>query len=376
MMAAADTGGYFLLPEYNASTTAVREYEVAAPYEDEEAQRLLLRRTRARRVLAPAAVEDCLAGESTVAVCGSDAVGEANSQIGRKRRLSSRVTETLADFSKAVKKRADSFPWRKDSVVPPAVLLGARVNESSPVASPGSGERSRDGDDELSSGDEQIFRGRRLRPGNRHMRRSAQTGPVSRAQHRHVLPAPQPMLPTDDNDELERQEEEQQFIRENSSHHLVMMEREVRIAERQGAFSAAAREKTYKKPHQRLGSECSQQSQASVKLKAKVAKAKAKSDKEFRRWSEGRDESPISKVFSKLWRKNGRGKESMMESDPPSELESSAEGPTSSATQSSGSVWSEDSVNGRRGDNVEAAVHAGRAARQAAGHTGMPFTMF
>jgi hypothetical protein len=379
MMASAEMGGYFQLPEWNASNTAVHEYEVAEPYEDEEAERLLLRRTKARRSLCPVAVEHSLAGESTVAICSSEAVGRRS----RKRRFSSRVGEGLKDLEKAVKKRTDSWSWRKDSMAlapssppPAAALLGERFEESasSEGGSLGSGERSRDGDDEMSSGEEQVFRRRQTRSWNLFARRPVQTGPVSggnggRAHNRQVLPVQPPVL-------LAHNHEQLQLTYDIPRLDLAIMERGVRIAERQGAFSSATREKTFKLPHRRLGSESSQQSQASIMLKTKLAREKAESDRQFRRLSEDRDESPVRKVFNKLWRRNGRGKESVVESAAPSSLESSAENFTSSATQSSGEVSREDRADRQRGDNVEAAAHAGRAVQQGVAHAGMPFIMF
>ena len=373
MMASAELG-YFQLPDWNASNTAVHEYEVAEPYEDEEAERLLLCRTRARQVYCPAAVEESLTGDGTV-------VGEASSQIrARKRRFSTRVGEKCAGFGKAVKKRTHSWTSRKDSVAPLGLLTGARIDESSPDASSGSGESSRDGDNERSDENELISRERGTRLGHLHARRSAQSGPVSgwnveRAQHRQVLLAQPRILLAHNRKVVERQEEEM-LTYDNPRRDVALIERRLRIAERQGQFSSAAREETFKESHRRLGSESSQQTLASIKLKTKPAKAKAKSDKRFRRWSEDRDESPVRRIFNKLWRRNGRGKEAMVESDPSSGLESSVEDSTFSATESSNSPWSEDEADRRQGDNVQAAAHAGRAVRQVASHTGMHFVMF
>jgi hypothetical protein len=137
----------------------------------------------------------------------------------------------------------------------------------------------------------------------------------------------------------------------------------MRIAEQEGDFDTPAIEKTYKKPHRRLNSECSQQSQASVKLKTKLAKKQAKSDKTFRRAQESREnESPISKVFNRIFRRDSHGKEVAVESDPASALSSSSDDASSGAGES---VWSEDTIERLRGLSVQAVVHIGRAARLA-----------
>lgn len=247
--------------------------------------------------------------------------------------------------------------------------LRGRVDESSSrIVSPSSGERSRDGGDELGVRDEAVHRERVTRPWNRRglRRRSTQTGPVSGgnvvpAPRRQTLPAPPPpqpvLLPYDS--DVARKYERKYFSRDNPQRWLAEMERGVRIAERDGAFDTAAIEKSYKKPHRRLNSESSQQSQASAKLKVKTARVAAKSDKEFRRAQEGRDkESPISKVFNRIWQKNSRGNEVMVESDPASGLDDSSSGAT-------GSAWSEDTVDRLRTMSMQAVIHIGRAVQLA-----------
>ena len=126
---------------------------------------------------------------------------------------------------------------------------------SSLIVAPGSGERSRDGDDEGSGGYERVLRRRRLvRPGMRGVRRkSTQTGLVSGgngnvkpAPRRQTLPEPSRAMLAYDNEALERLEEEWQYRNANPPRRLAMMERRMRIAEQQGAFSPKAREKTYK----------------------------------------------------------------------------------------------------------------------------------
>ena len=386
MFSSASMGGYLQLPDWNASSTAVHEYEIATPDEDEpEAGRLMLRRTFARvgaRLSVP--LWDSWAGESTVAVCGSCVMGEFSSSRGQglglgKRRFSARVGEGFAGFGRAVKRRTSSWSWRRDSVMPPRqgrALRGRVDGSSSSIASPSSGERSRDGDDELSGGDELVRRGRQSRPWIRGLRRkSTQTGPVSGrvvvpSQRRQTLPVPPKKLLTYNKNYLKRLEE-QEFRDASPERRFVLIERGLRIAEAQGAFDTAVIEKAYKKPHQRLNSECRQQSQASIKLKVKLAKKAAKSDKKFRQRQESRDnESPISKVFNKLWRRNSRGQEAMVESDPASGLRSSGNDASSDASQS---AWSEDTIDRQRTMSIEAVVHIGRAVGLAAQQAPVPF---
>ncbi|GAB7328291.1 hypothetical protein MBLNU13_g00296t1 [Cladosporium sp. NU13] len=377
MFASASMGGYFQLPDWNASSMAVHEYEIATPYEDDpQAERLILRRSVAwdGTGFVPGGEEGI--GGATIAVCGREGVGEMVSPRGpglglRKRRFSARVGEGFADFREAVKKRAGSWSWRRDSVMVPRQgrALRGRVDESSStIVSPGSGERSRDGGDELSGEDEMISRGHQARPWVRGGRRkSAPARRVSEGnsmpvRRRQTLPAPPSKLSIRDKNYLKR-DEEQQFRDGSPRRRLATLERRLRIAEQEGDFDTAAIEKTYKKPHRRLNSECSQQSQASVKLKTKLAKKQAKSNKTFRRAQESREnESPISKVFNRILRRNSRGKELMVESAPASALGSSGGDAISAA---SSSVWSEDSIERSRGLSVQAVVHIGRAARMA-----------
>jgi hypothetical protein len=369
VFSSASMGGYFQLPDWNASSMAVHEYEIETPYEnDPEAERLILRRAFARedgRIFGGS-----WAGGSTVAVCQREVVGEIGSSRGAGKRKMSRVGETFVELGKAVKKRADSWSWKRDSVVElrQGRALRGRVDESSSrIVSPSSGERSRDGGDELSVRDESVRCERVTRPSIRRgiRRKSTQTGPVFGgavvpAPRRQTLPAPppQPMLLPYDSD-VAKEYEKKFFSRDNPQRWLAEMERGVRIAERDGAFDTAAIEKSYKKSHRRLNSESSQQSQASAKLKVKTARAAAKSDKEFRRAQEGRDkESAISKVFNQIWRRNSRGNEVMLASDPASGLEDSSSGAT-------GSAWSEDTADRMRTMSIQAVVHIGRAAQLA-----------
>lgn len=163
MMSMADMG-YFHSPIWtNTSTTAVRDYEFeshgAGPYgDDDEAERLLRRRSTVEEAEAREAE-----WESNLSVWRDGAVERAVAPPTRmKRRWSTRLSEGFAGFGRAVKKRADSWSWRKDSVATapaaPVVHEGVRANvrSISSVSSAGSGERSRDGGDEF-SGEDELF---------------------------------------------------------------------------------------------------------------------------------------------------------------------------------------------------------------------------
>ena len=99
------------------------------------------------------------------------------------------------------------------------------------------------------------------------------------------------------------------------------------------------------------------------KLKTKLAKKQARSDKTLSRAPESREnESPISKVFNLIFRRNSRGKQVAVESNAASALGSSSNDASSGAAES---VWSEDTIERLRGLSVQAVVHIGRAARLA-----------
>jgi hypothetical protein len=411
MVSFADAG-YFQNLRWNASTTAVRELEVA-PYEDEEAERLLRKKSKARmfwkrRSVAPARVvesDDATDAESAVADWASDMATVATSHAiePMKRRWSTRLSETFFDFGRSVKKRTDSWSWRKDSVAmpppsAPVVHVGVTTDGHS-SSSPGSGEGSRDGGDERSSEDELLNstlpldeRGRSLHirerggisrlpwpPVRPKGKGRAQTAPApvaeeqpARVQFRYSLQAQhmRPRLVPCDDDETNRQiEERERFFHDNSRQRLLVLEREVRIAEREGVFTQAAREAGLKKGHRRLRSSDNEQSRASVKLKARVAKEKKKVDREFRRWKRERGIPPISRVLRNM-RNALRGDDGevdeAVESQVVSDVRSSSAADSSpSASQSSASPFSADSSDAQREENVQAARYAGLAMQQA-----------
>lgn len=407
MMSMADMG-YFQNPVWsNASTTALHEYEYefqGASYEDDEAERLLRRRSTVEE----AEARD-VEWESNRSVWGSVAASSAiGPEVGpqpmrMKRRWSTRLSEGFAGFGRAVKKRADSWSWRKDSVAtasaaPRVVEEGLRRDgRSSSLISllVGSGERSRDGGDELSSEDDlfnytmcarrhTVQGGRdqsqsqsrmtRLPWAGNHpgRRRATQTAPVREEEestervrfHYARSAVPQQPLPVD---ELQRQiEEHERFKHISTQQQMAMMARKLRIAEHEGAFSEVARDRPFRRTYYRLRSEGSIQSQASMGLKVKLAKKQKKLDAQFQRWREGEgDASPISKVFRRVWRRRSGGgeREEMVVAEGWSPLmRSDGESNDASASESGPSGSNSDE---RREDNAEAARYAGGAMQQA-----------
>jgi hypothetical protein len=412
LMVSFEDAGYFQNPRWNASTTAVRELEVA-PYEDEEAERLLRKKSKARmfwkrRSVAPARVVE--SGDATDADdWASDMATVATSYAPEpmKRRWSTRLSETFFDFGRSVKKRTDSWSWRKDSVAMPppssgpvqAVVHVGVTADGHSSSSPGSGEGSRDGGDERSSEDELLNstlpldeRGRSLHirerggisrlpwpPVRPKGKGRAQTAPVAaaeeqpaRVQFRYSLQAQhmRPRLVPRNDDEMNRQiEERERFFHDNSRQRLLVLEREVRIAEREGVFTQAAREAGLKKGHRRLRSSEREQSRASVKLKARVAKEKKKVDRESRRWKRERGIPPISRVLRNMrnvLRGDDGETEEVVESQVVSDVRSSSGVESSpSASQSSASPSSADSSDAQREENVQAARYAASAMQQA-----------
>lgn len=81
MFSSASMGGYFQLPDWNASSVAVHEYEIATPHEGDppETERLVSRRSVARNAdggsfgFVPGGEEGV--GGTTVAICGREGIG-------------------------------------------------------------------------------------------------------------------------------------------------------------------------------------------------------------------------------------------------------------------------------------------------------------
>lgn len=310
-----------------------------------------------------------------------------------KRRWSTRLSETLVDLGKTVKMRTDSWSWRRDSLAPVQGLEAPASRGGSSVRLPGSGERSRDGGDEMSGDDGLLVRsvasqGRStaLQPLQRIIdvppRVSSLQQTVSHAvEHtEYRYPAPEYsdahrheyMTCEGDSDSqeerFEAEMEARRWIRHTAHERLMMMERQLRIAEREGAFTATGRKAMFKRSHIRQR-RTSEQSQASVKLKKKIAKRQKKSDKEFKRWLNGDDVPWHSRLWTKMTRRWSRSSEKsplqadLAEQDLPGDsgFESGESGESSGST--SGNYT--DSDDEWRGDDWEASRYVGWALQSA-----------
>lgn len=365
-------------PRWNTSTTAVYEFEDPVPYEDEERAALTFSGSQSQRGLLDSAIE----GEDDADFDGAEMLPRDPARM--KRRWSTRFGDALADFGKVVKKRTDSWRKRKDSVASPVdasdpapeVLVGERSSGLDPSASPsrGSGGRSRDGDDELSS-EEDLLRFTSTASRQRQPSQAddhGQTRPERQVQYAYPAEQLRRAAAAGEQDihglvwRLQN-EEEQRRLHRHPREHLAMMERELRIAERQGAFTDAAFEKKFKKAHRRLKRADSEQSQASIKLKAKVARKKSESDGKFRRWSETKDLSPMSRVLKRIGRRNRADSAAEEESEVRSEMPRSEEDEDENARSrgSVASLESQASTDEWREGNVEAARFAGWALQSA-----------
>lgn len=346
-------------PRWNTSTTAVYEFEEPVSYEDEKAERSMYDRARLRRALLQSAAESDTnaAAQSSTAQAGSQ-----QQQKGEKKRRWSarRLGETFAGFRRSVKKRTKSWPKWKDSVVAPdpAPALLEETTDLSASPSQGSGERSRDGDDELSSDDELLLRFATATNGIQLPSQLA--SPVRSAASVHDPDqAPQPFSGAAEEDTSDEEFDWDYQYKQFDSYKLgsrphedmAMLARGVRIAERRGDFKTAARERTFKNLN-RLCRTDSAQSKASIEFKAKSARKKTKADSRFRRWSEFRS-------LKRVWRKNGAEMRSAEESGSRSEVLRSAEDETSSPREVIEAPLSRDSTDEWREGNVEAARYVG-----------------
>ena len=95
-----------------------------------------------------------------------------------------------------------------------------------------------------------------------------------------------------------RHETFEQAINAKERARMTLMERQLRIAEREGAFDDAKRKKMFKETYAHRCNE-RQQSQASVKLKANVAKEQKKTDEKF--WQSQGESSQDAWVRIRLW---------------------------------------------------------------------------
>lgn len=366
MMSSAEMGCSQLPepPRWNTSTTAVYEFEEPVPYEDDKAERSMYDRARMRRALLQSAAEsDANAAQSSAVQAGSEQEQQQQKREKKKRRWSARLGATFAGFGKSVKKRTNSWSKRKDSVMAPdpaPVLLSGDTIDLSTSPSQGSGERSRDDDDELSSDDELLLRFTTATTGIQLPSQLA--SPVRSAASIHFQypdQAPQPMSAAAEEDtsdeDFDWDYQYKQFDSYGLGSHpqedLAMLARGVRIAERRGDFKTAARERTFKNLN-RLCRTDSAQSQASIGFKAKSARKKTKSDSRFSRWSEFRS-------LKRLWRKNGAEMRSAEESGSRSEVLRSDEDERSSSREPVATLLSRDSTDEWREGDVEAARFAG-----------------
>jgi hypothetical protein len=90
----------------------------------------------------------------------------------------------------------------------------------------------------------------------------------------------------------------QQFHDSKERERMAMMERQLRIAEREGAFDDAKRKKLFKETYSHRCNQ-RQQLQASDKLKANVAKEQRKIEEKF--WRSQRDSSQVDWTRFRLW---------------------------------------------------------------------------
>lgn len=343
--------------------------------EDGEAERLLLQRMPGR--LGRASVEDDDGG-SNVAIY--DRRHSREVEVGQKRRWSKRFSETILDFGKKVKERAGSFAWRRDSVQL-QVVVGGQSDLLSEEVLEGSGERSRDGDDELSfievprsserSQTQRSFVGpprvstepvrmearmEYLYPGEVPHRRSVGAGESSSA----AVPDGRMSFQSF---QIANQMNGQQINKEREV--LAMLERGVRIAERQGAFSAARRAKLFKKAWAHRTTDGAQ-ARASVKYREELASRKQREDDDFLTWSIEKDMTPLERVRRRVetWiRSVSVSREGSREdSGDGSGVASAVE---DDAHSSPGSVVNGDADDERRQDNIAAARYAGRALQEA-----------
>lgn len=317
-------------------------------------------------------------------------LGESHQEhASSKRKWSQRLSETLFGFGKRVKRRAGSLVPRRDSVAP-----GERLGESggwSSEALVGSGEGSRDGDgdDEWSEGDE-VAGDRERRDGGLHRltadewvlrlqreRERAEleverieyaypnAGPVTRrnVRVRRTLSGASERLR-----ELDEEAREARFSevrrRQEERARLAMLERGVRIAEREGAFSDASRGKlfTASMAH-RTTDEI--RAKASAIWRERVEARERRIDDEYRRWMAGERRTSWSKVRSRVmsWVRPESKSQSRRSSK-------DTAGEVADASRSDRVAADEYRDRERREDNVQAIRYAGW------GMQGVPWVIF
>lgn len=310
-------------------------------------------------------------------------LGESHQEhASSKRKWSQRLSETLFDFGKRVKRRAGSLVPRRDSVAP-GERLGEREGWSS-EALVGSGEGSRDGDgdgdDEWSEGDE-VAGDRERRDGGLHRltadewvlrlqreRERAEleveverieyaypnAGPVTRRNvrvQRTLSGASERLRELDEEAREARLAEVRRRQQERAR--LAMLERGVRIAEREGAFSDASRGKmfTASMAH-RTTDEI--RAKASAIWRERVEARERRIDEEYRRWMAGERRTSWSKVRGRVmsWvRPESKSKS-------PRSFKDTA-GEVAGASRSNRAAADENRDRERREENVQAIRYAG-----------------
>lgn len=341
---------------YSSSVVGVREMSIERRDDDDEAEGLGLRRSSARARVAFHGVDGVRDGMGAVAGRRVSA-RVPGAEAGGKRRWSARLSETIFDFGRLVKERAGSWVGRRDSV---QVQAQARSEE----VLAGSGERSRDGGDELSFVEvpREVERRRRASAGAR----------MGREPHRieYVYPvqsfnageglsaalegrmASWPLEVASYRNQQHRREEQEA---------LAMLEREVRIAERQGAFSSGKRAKLFRKAWANRTTDAAKE-RASVKYREELALRKKRCDDDFRRWLIEKDMTPLERARSRVenWIRSVSVSRqgSRDDSRGGSGLEDGAE-------SSYEPMANEDSDDEWRQDNIEVARYAGWALQRA-----------
>lgn len=340
---------------YSSSVVGVRELSPEREVDDDEAEGLGSRQSSARARVAFHGVDGVRDGVGAVAGRRVSA-RVPGAEAGGKRRWSARLSETIFDFGRLVKERAGSWVGRRDSV---QVQTQAQAQVLA-----GSGERSRDGDDELSFVEvpREVERRRRASAGAR----------MGREPHRieYVYPvqgfnagegsstalegrtASWPLEVASYRNQQHRREEQEA---------LAMLEREVRVAWRQGAFSSGKRAKLFRKAWANRTTDDAKE-RASVKYREELALRKKRGDDDFRRWSVEKDMTPLERARSRVenWIRSVSVSRqgSRDDSKGGSGLEDGAE-------SSYEPVANEDSDNEWRQENVEAARYAGWALQRA-----------
>lgn len=242
--AAAAAGGHFQPLQWDYPDFGVED-------DDGEGERLLLRRMPGRMGRASVDDDDDDGGGSNVAIF--DRRYSCEREVGQKRRWSTRLSETIFDFGKKAKERAGSFAWRRDSVQLQVTLAAQSSGRRSSEVAVGSGERSRDGDDELSFVDLPLAAEQRRRAfiearTRMETQRVEYLYPVDVRDHlgegesSSAVPGVRMSFQSvqfgyNGQDQLSRQERE----------HLAMLEDGVRMADRQGAFSETRRARMFSK---------------------------------------------------------------------------------------------------------------------------------